>query len=53
MLLVVGSASKASRQLLYTVSWLVVTLLLPVLLASARFCRRAVWGLREAGCKHE
>ena len=38
-------SAGASRQLLYTVSWLVVTLLLPVLLASARFCRGAGWGV--------
>ena len=44
MLLVVGSAWTASRQLLYTVSWL-VTLLLPVLLASASFCRGVGWGV--------
>ena len=30
-----------------------VTLLLPILLASARFCRGAGWGVREAGWKHE
>ena len=34
-------SAGASRQLRYTVSWLVVTLLLPILLASARLCRGA------------
>ena len=53
----------ASRRLFYTVSvppdssstlspGRCVTLLLPVLLASARFCRGAGWGVREAGWKH-
>ena len=53
----------ASRQLFYTASvppdssstlspGRCVTLLLPVLLASARFCRGAAWGVREAGWKH-
>ena len=30
-----------------------VTLLLAILLASARFCRGTGWGVREAGWKHE
>ena len=58
------SAISSSRKLLYTVSvppdrspilspvWC-VTLLLPVLLAAARLCRGAGWGVREAGWKHE
>ena len=56
--------TSASTQFLYTVSvppdssstlspgWC-VTLLLPVLLAAARICRRAGWGVREADWKHE
>ena len=43
---------SASWQLLYTVSWLVVTLLLPVLLASASFVGERGGELREAGWKH-
>ena len=46
-------SAGASRQLRYTVSWSVMTLLLPILLASASFCRgvgMGSWG--EAGWKH-
>ena len=55
MLLLVGSSWTASKQLLYTVSWLVVTLLHPILLASTSFCRGAVWGVegKQVGSMNE
>ena len=43
----------SAGQLRYTVSWLVVILLLPVLLPSASFVGEWDGELREAGWKHD